>query len=215
MSAEPQFSLGPAWSQQFLSGLQLWQSMRQGEIGLMPREPLDSTRLLATLNAILVDWFDPALHFVGGGEPRLALVEQPPALAPDQPVRLLALNAFTAQAASVSVETGGICFEDPFWAIFAAQALAVGQPLALPLAADNVALWQGVARLATAIRQRTYEPEQFFAPIVGFYPAASAPGFTLLDIDPARLEALRARGMQSLLAPPRFFELYRAPAAPG
>jgi len=214
MAPETPFTLGPDWVKQFMSGMRLLHFLRGEDVTIVPKTPMAPTVLIEILQEIIAGHYQPDRYFRAGDKPVLDLISQPPVVAAGEVYTLLGFNAETQRSRAISTETGGIAFEDPFWAIFAAQAVAEKRNLALPQAKDTLALWANVREAAAAIRRKNYAPAAFFAPISGFHPPDAAPRFALLTIDARQLEALRTRGLQSFLQPPRFFELFQSPAMP-
>lgn len=211
MVPEIRFTLGQDWVKQFMSGMRLLHFLQQQDVTIAPRIPVDPNVLVQVLQEIVEGSYQSDKYFSVGEKPLLELISQPPVVEPSKVYTLLGLNAETARSRFISTQTGGIAFEDPFWAIFAAQAVAEKLKLALPLAKNNMDLWQNAQELAMAIRQHKYKPEKFFGAISDFYPLGSPPRFSLITIESNQLEALRTRSMQSFMRPPRFFELFQLP----
>lgn len=211
-------TLGERWRDYYVAGMTLLHILLSHDVAVAPKgEPTPDT-LLQVLRDVAGGRYQPD-NYVSvnpGGAPRFALLPQPPALVPGTEYLLIGLNALTARGQFVSVRTGGIVFEEPIWAMLAAHAVSTtsNPRLALPKAKDHEQLWKNLALVVNAVRQGTYRPQDFFAPVVGFVPPAVAPEFTLLSVAADQLLSLRIRGAQALkvTTPPRFFELFKADA---
>jgi len=211
-------TLGERWRDYYMAGMTLLHILLGYDVAIAPKSDLTPETLLQVLRDVAGGVYQPAHYFSVNpdGAPRFALLPQPPSLAPGTDYLLISLNALTARGQFVSTRTGGIVFEEPIWAILAAHALStMNNPrLALPKAKDHEQLWKNMALAVNAVRQGTYKPQDFFAPIAGFVPPATAPEFALLTVTADQLLSLRIRGAQALkvTAPPTFFELFKADA---
>jgi len=167
------------------------------------------------LQAIVTGKYDSAAYFVAGQMPPLPTLQSPALPPTDDDYTLISLNAATDWSEFVSVETGGLVFEDPFWAVFAAHALSLKESVALPLANNNDELWKKIENVTEAVKQGTYQPSQFLGKTTDFVPPNSAPAFELITINSTKLSALRERGMQSFIAKTnlKFYELFQKPQA--
>ena len=209
MAHEFMFTLGQDWVKQFISGMRLLHCLQQQqEVPIVPQTPINPSVVVEILQEVIAGSYQSDKYFIVGEKSSLELIFQPPKIVPSRIYNLLSLNTETARSRLVSVDTGGVAFEDPFRAIFAAQAIAQKLELALPLAKDNMDLWKKNQDLEIAIRQKKYKAESFFGSIDGFSPLGSFPQFSLITIESDQLESLRKRGMQSFMRPPRFFELF-------
>ena len=207
-------TLGQAWVDQYLYGIFLLHILIGNDVSLIsPKTEVSLQAFTEVLQEISSGVYNPATHFqLGGFDPRV-LIAQPPALPPQSRHILICLNASTARAKFISTQTGGIAYENPIWAIFAAYAISRNESVAIPLADNNEKLWENLRALDTSVRQHRYSPRQYFGEIEGFFPPNSRPEFTLLSVDADQLEGLRKRGMQTLKVsvPPKFYELFQKP----
>lgn len=204
-------TLSQRWMDQYLSGMMLFHTLLGQDAAITPKVQLTLDGLVHTLQEIVSGTYQAIHHFHGGASAALRLTVQPPALMPQTQYALIVLNATTARSNFVSVETGGIAFEDPVWAIFAAHAVSQDWSLAVPRAMHNAALWRNLTFLADAVAKGGYQAKRFLGPIDGFCAPEGTPRFGLLTVDSGQLDALRARGMQALMTAqgPRFYELFQ------
>jgi hypothetical protein len=151
----------------------------------------------------------PEKYFRIGPAPQPILLHHPPPLHDGVEYTLLTLNAVTPVHKFVSVQAGGVAYEDPFWAILAAHAIAQHTRVALPLAEDNDELWKNVEITGSAILHGNYDPYRFFGAIEDF---SSEPQFGLISVSTQLLRALRKSGMQALpiASLPLFFQLFES-----
>ena len=207
-------TLGQDWAGQYVSAMSLMHRISNYETRIKPRQPPTADILVEMLNKIVGGQYVPANYFAEGGSLQPAVHTAPPQIAEGARYSLISLNAETTRSEFTSTQTGGIIFEDPVWAVLAAQALATKRLVGVPLAQDNDHLWKNVARAAADIEGRAYQPEHFLAPVVGFIPPAASWRFDLVTVESEQLLALRKRGTQALrvAVPPRFFELFQPPA---
>ena len=200
-----------AWLEQYLSALVLLNLMLGQPAATTPlRKPVQES-IARTLNEIARGLYRPDRHFAQG-RARPPLAQERRELVAAENYTVILLNASTAESDFASVQTGGVLFEDPAWAVFAAEGSAQGRMLGVPLAADDAELSARLPHLETAIREKKYAPEKFFAPVTGFVnpPVAS---FSLVQVTGSQLTALRKQGIQSFGKPsPKFYVLF-APAA--
>ncbi|MCU1234749.1 MAG: hypothetical protein JWP63_2716 [Candidatus Solibacter sp.] len=206
----PLFTLGSGWVEQYLSSMVLLNFLLgHPTAGTALRAP-DIESLPHILNEIAQGKYEPGRYFQSGGPARRSFVVRPPDLLPGEMYTVLVLNGSTPTSDFVSVETGGIIFEDPAWAVFAAHALTQQPKRGVPLALDTPDLWKRIAVLSTAIHDGKYSPSAFFGPVTGFIGASSAPAFQLMEITGEKLAALRSRGMQSFGSPtPKFYMMFQ------
>jgi hypothetical protein len=206
------FTLEDRWVDQFLSGMMLYHVLIGRANFIMPKAAVTLDTFLAILQTIILGTYDPASYFDSrpGQIVRPSLQTQPPRIAPGKRYDLIILNALTARSRFVSVDSGGLAFEEPVWAILAAHAVASKASVALPRARDDQNLWNRLAEVSEGIAQSRYDPQLFMGPIDGFMGTDGIPRFSFLEVEEAQLSALRARGMQTLrvAVPPKFFELY-------
>lgn len=210
----PTFSLGSAWADQYVSGMVLLNMLLGQATAVTPLRAPDQESLLQTLQEIARGTYRPERYFRAGRASPAALTLEPPALAASQTYNVLVLNASTRTTDSASTETGGIAFENPVWAIFAAQAIAARSGRGVPAAGSNPQLWARLSDLSAAVRGGKYSPDGFFGPISGWLPPSAPPAFHVVEVTEAKLKALRERGIQSFGTPsPKIYELFERPAA--
>lgn len=213
MVAELTLTLGQRWADHYLSGMMLLHILLGHSPAITPKAPPTPETLLDALQDVAAGVYSPDKYFKPGPASWPPLVSAPPPLAPGGRYALVGLNASTTGGQFVSVRTGGVAFEDPLWAIFAAHAAAKKFRVGLPLARDNEDLWRRTVVVAEAVRQGNYKPGDFLAVTDGYIAPEDAPKFTLLSVETVQIEALRARGLQSLKVPtPKFYELFQPPA---
>lgn len=212
----PVLTLGELWRDHYIVGITLLHMLLGYDTSVSPKGDPTPETLLRLLRDVAMGSYQPAKYVNPGGTPRFPLVLLPPSITPDAEYLLISLNALTTRGRFVSARTGGIVFEDPVWAILAAHAVSnTSNPrLALPKAKDNEELWKNISLAVNAVRQGTYRPQDFFGPIEGVVPPATAPEFALLTVAADQLMRLRARGAQALkvTVPPTFFELFKGGA---
>ena len=210
----PTFSLGSAWAEQYVSGMVLLNMLLGQASAVTPVRAPDQESLLQTLQEIARGAYRPERHFRAGRASAVAFTIEPPPLAASQTYHVLVLNASTKTTDFGSTETGGIAFENPVWAIFAAQAIAARSGLGVPAAGSNTELWARLSGLAAAVRGGTYSPTAFFGPVTGWLPPSAPPAFHVVEVTEAKLKALRERGIQSFGTPsPKLYELFERPSA--
>lgn len=134
---------------------------------------------------------------------------------------LLALNAMTEVGMTVSLQVGGIAYEDPVWALIVAASIGRGTPSVVPRAPDAAALWPLAAETLVGLAQTGEVAATTLAPAIDFLAAAlprdpdiapiSGPRFYVIQVQGEHLLALRDAGMQALpvTRPPRFFQLFQ------
>jgi hypothetical protein len=200
-----------SWIEQYVSALVLLNLMLGQPKATVPLQPAAPESIVRTLNEIARGLYRPSRHFGEGTAAPPLRVERKELVATGS-YTVIVLNATTPQSDFVSVENGGILFEDPAWAVFAAEGLAQGRMLAVPIAASEAELGARLPRLETLVRASKYAPEEFFAPVTGFA-NPPVPSFSLMQVTGAQLTALRGRGIQSFGKPgPKFYMLF-TPAA--
>src|SRR3954451_22716326 len=112
----PSFTLGPSWVDQYVSGIILLNTLL-GHSATTPARPVTPEVMMQTLQGIVHGRYKPEPGSSQKGSPGgRELTLQPPNLVPSQAYLLLVLNASTPTSDFVSVETGGLAFEDPAWA---------------------------------------------------------------------------------------------------
>jgi hypothetical protein len=196
--------------QQYVSGLVLLNIMLSHPTANAPMRKPTTESVVVTLNEIAHGLYRPDQHFAQAGV-RIPFRLERKELVPADRYVVIVLNATTPESDFASVAAGGVIFEDPAWAVFAAESIAQGRMRAVPLAANDKELWQRLPELERAVQQSTYSPENFFSPVTGFT-SPSGPEFGLLEINGAQLLALRTRGIQSFGNPtPEFYELFKPP----
>jgi len=206
------FEIASAWMDQYVSALVLLNFLLGHATATAPIEKPTPESLVLTLNEIANNSYRPGKHFSVGG-PRTPFRLKRNELVATDKYPVIVLNARTAESDFVSVDSGGVIFEDPAWAVFAAECLSKKQMLGVPLARTEGELWDQLPRLESSVQKSTYAPSHFFSPITGFI-GDSGPIFTLMEVDGAQLTALRARGVQSFGKPkPRFYILFKPPVA--
>jgi len=198
------------WAEQYISALVLLNLMLGYPQSTEPYRETPPESVVRTLNEIAVGAYKPTEHFLEGAQ-RSPLRLQQKECVPTELYTVIVLNARSSRSDFLSVNLGGVIFEDPVWAVFAAMNISKKQMFALPLAGSDNALWQHVPDLEAAARASKYDPAHFFAPATGF----SAPGvarFSLMQISGAQLDGLRKFGARTFGSPPLFYELYAKPA---
>jgi hypothetical protein len=221
------FTLGPAWVDQYVSSLVLLNALLGHPSNPPVPRPATPESMIQTLQQIAHGYYKPEQGSLSGGPGPLGLTLQPPALAPSQTYLAIVLNASTKTSDFASVETGGIIFEDPAWAVLAAHAIAqvprlgaalpfdkpdLWRKLGVPIASDNADLWRRLGRVQDAARTAKYSPLDFFGAISGFLSQASQPEFRLIQVTSEQMSGLRERGVQSFGKPMRFYELFQRSA---
>jgi hypothetical protein len=196
---------------QYISALVLLNLMLGQSAATSPIHKLSPDAVVRTLNEIAHGVYSPSRHF-HSGEPRHPFRMERQELVATEMYTVVVLNSTTHASDFVSVSTGGVIFEDPAWAVFAAEGIAQGRKLAVPLAAKDQDLWERRARIEEAVIASRYSTADFFGPITGFVDPPT-PSFRLLQVTGAELAALRARGIQSFGKPaPKFYVLFQPPA---
>jgi hypothetical protein len=202
--------MGPGWIEQYISALVLLNVLLGNPTYTEAIHPTTPDSLILTLNAIAHGRYQPN-QFFSIGRPRVSFHLISEEVVATKTYTVIVLNARTAESDFVSVDTGGVIFEDPAWAVFAAQCIAKKQMLAVPKAVSNKELLTKLSDLEKAVQHANYVPSNFFAPITGFINSTD-PQFTLLQIDGRQLAALRSEGIQSFgKDKPRFYVLFQPP----
>ncbi len=207
-------TLGERWTDHYLAGVVLLHLLLGQDPPGTPKNPPTPAVLLELLRDVAAGKYDAAKYFVKGGPRQAGIAAEPPALDPKRTYEVIALNAVTPRNTMVSVTAGGVAFEEPIWAILAAHEISRhhrGAPVAVPKAPDTAALWKNIAAAAQSIRDGQYRPESFLGAIDGFIPPAEQAVFELVPVTGAKLDALRARGVQTIPVGnrPKYFELYQ------
>lgn len=204
------FTVGEHWKERFRDGMEIVCTLLHYEVPLVSDRNLSLESALASLNRLASGKIQSSVR---SGEHRpstFALLEPPPHLEPSANYLLLTLNAVTPRSEFVSSATGGVAFEDPFWAVLSAMALSQKKMAVLPIAANNEELWTKVSAVDIAVREGSYKESNFFQNAKGFIPPAEFPKFETVTVVGEQLAALRSRGVQTLkgTAPPRYYELF-------
>jgi hypothetical protein len=204
---EAVFSTDSGWVSRWQAGTLLVHRIKgeNASIGV----PLESspTTFVRFLNDLAAGQYSSSSYFRQGA-PDAVFVEEPPALDPNRRYRLVILNAVTPRSEFVSVTSGGIAFEDPFWAVLAAYAVSQSRDAALPVADNNSELWKRAADLNRNPSIRLAVGE-FLGPITGFLSPNNSPNFVSIEVDGKSLADLRERGMQSIKGDVlKFYELF-------
>jgi hypothetical protein len=201
------------WVQQYLCGIMFFHFLSGYDLNIVPKtEPTPET-LVFVLQDIVEGKYEPSKYFKSSNAAQTSFVSEAPPLPPKNLFALIHLNASTARSQFVSVPDGGILYEDPIWAILAAHAISMNTSVAVPIAQGNQELWKNLPLLKKAVMEKTYKPQEFFGSINGFIPSGSSAKFGLLVVESDKIQALRERGVQSLMAQDglRFFELFLTP----
>lgn len=206
----PSFTLGPSWVDQYVSSIVLLNALLGHPTNAVSR-PTTPESMIKTLQEIAHGNYKPEQGSQRGVPGAGEFILEPPALTPSQVYLVIVLNASTATSDFVSVATGGIVFEDPAWAVFAAHGIAKIPRFGVPLASDYTDLWRKLGSIQAAIRSSKYSPREFFGSVSGFVPPSSQPEFRLMQVTSEQMSALRARGIQSFGTPLRFYELFERP----
>ena len=200
------------WLEQYVSALVLLNLMLGQTTATTPIQKPSPESIVRTLNEIAHGLYRPSRHFTNGG-PRLSFHLERKELVATESYTVIVLNATTPESEFVSVNTGGVIFEDPAWAVFAAEGVAQGKMFGVPIAGTDAELWSRLPQLEKAVQESKYTPSDFFSPITGFT-NPSTPSFSLLQVSGAELTALRTRGIQSFGKPtPKFYVLFKPHAA--
>ncbi len=213
---EPGFTLGDRWLDHLTAGLDGVLSLN-GRPGARAGLPAGSTpeTLVSLLQDVVAGRWQGFEATQSAAHRESTIVSSPPQLSSRAGYLLIGWNAETARSRLVSTTTGGVIFEDPFWALLAAHAASrkMRVPVGVPWADGPEDLWKRAPVAARAITVGQYQPEDFFGPILGWVPPAERPKFELLTVGAEQVSALRARGVQALKVsrPPKFFELYHPP----
>jgi len=211
--ANAQFTVGDAWTRRFLSGMDLVSRFAHYDLPRVSESNLDVDYAVATLNSLARGRFQTSDRLGEREQGRPQPPTEPPQIDISARYSLFALNALTAKGEFVSSPTGGICFEDPFWAVLSAAALAQKKLTALPKAGSNAELWRNSSIVNEAVRAGDYGESSFFQEIKGWISPAEFPTYETKVVRGEQLAALRDRGFQTLegTTPPRFYELYTVP----
>jgi hypothetical protein len=205
------FEITSGWMEQYVSALMLLNILLGQPTATSAMNRPTPESLVLTLNEIAQGRYRPAQYFTAGGA-RLSFPLHRNELVATKSYTVILLNATTPESDFASVNTGGVIFEDPAWAVFAAECIGHGQMLGVPTAQTDDELWKELPRIEKAVRHSTYSPSNFFSPITGFIDSPG-PSFRLTEISGAQLTALRARGIQSFGNPtPKFYILFRPQA---
>ena len=202
------------WIEQYFSALVLLNVLLGQPAATTPLEKHPAPdSMVRTLNEIARGLYRPARYF-SPGEARHHFAHEQRELVPTEQYTVVLLNASTSVTDFASVDTGGILFEDPAWAIFAAEGLSHQPGLAIPLATNHAELAKRLALLESAVKSKHYKAHDFFGPVTRFQnpPVAS---FSFLQITGAQLDALRKEGIATFGRPtPKMYVLFDPPPPP-
>jgi hypothetical protein len=204
------FTLGERWREQFSAGMDVVRVLAHYELPVLETN-FSVDFALDVLNKLASGTLRPSRKSAERGlEPHRLLQDRPPQLEASAKYLLVTLNAMTSRAEFVSSATGGIAFEDPFWAILSAAALSQKKMTVLPKATSNEELWKNVSVVHKTVQEGSYNPLDFFDYAQRFVPPAESPRFKIATVTSDQLEGLRSRGMQTLRTstPPEFYELF-------
>ena len=209
----PMMTLAEHWMDHYLTGVVLLHTLLGYDVAVKFKSPPAPETLIQLLQDVAGGRYEPAKYFEPGPKPGLTLTTGLPAVAIDKTYLLIGLNVATPRSQLVSIDAGGVVFEEPVWAILAAHALSGKGPeekVAIPKAASPLDLWKNIRVAAEAIQAGTYKPSQFFAPVEGFIAPAAGPKFELYAVEAAKVELLRWKSAQALRVsvPPKYFEMY-------
>lgn len=206
-------TLGLHWSQHYLCGIMLFHSLAGYDLNIALKTEPTPESILLVLQDIVEGKYEPSKYFNSSNAVQTSCVSEVSPLPIDNAFVLVRLNATTSRSQFISVPGGGILYEDPIWAILAAYAISMNSSTAVPIAKGNKELWKNLSVLNKAIMDKTYKPQEFFGIIEGFISPDSSPKFDLLVVESDKIQALRDRGMQSLMTKDglRFFELFFTP----
>lgn len=131
----------------------------------VPLRPLDMGAVVAIGQALRSGTYQPAHWF--GPQRALPGVPAPSTLAP--PIEALVKYAVIVAPNEpsgremISRRSGGILYEDPFYALLASFNLGrFGMPWAEPLVASRQAAWQQRPAIVAELARGVYRPEQYF-----------------------------------------------------
>jgi len=209
------FSCGADWQQRFLAGVRAVHAAMGVPGEPRPLAALDAGFVQRVLQSLASGGYSPHSQFSSGTDQIHALAAKMPELRRDSIYTCIVLNARSARSDLISVENGGVLFEDPFWAVVAAYAVSGKPPLAIPRAKSAEEMWAGAGALYAGLLKRR-DAEIPLARAVGFIGAPETAAFRLAGVRGEKLEALRNRGMQSfeIDGAVRFYDFFLPPAAP-
>lgn len=202
-------ALAEYWANHYMAGMLLLHTLLGGETAVVPNSTPSPDGLVLLLNEVARGEYHPEKYFTAGTGRGGSVLPGPPSLREDQVYKVIRLNAETRRNRMVSVEAGGLIFEEPVWAILAAESLSPrhsAAKFALPRASDVTTLWKKIPEIAAAVRSGAYLPQDFFAPVEGYL--GPKVEFEVLEISGKDLAALRLKGVRSFGIPPRYFELF-------
>src|SRR5262245_18010191 len=114
--ATPAPTLGNRWTDHFLPAIHAAHHLLGfPAVAACKTAPTVQT-MVDILNALATSKYKPDTHVLAKPGPAVTLAAQPPKLEAHTDYQVLTLNAITALNMQVSSATGGILFEDPFWA---------------------------------------------------------------------------------------------------
>ncbi len=151
------FTLGPSWVDQYVSSMMLLHALMGHPANAQASRPTTPESIIRTLQQIAHGQYVPEQGPPNGSPDAPEFTLAPPALAPSQNYLVIVLNASTPTSDFASVDAGGVIFEDPAWAVFAAHAIAQAPRfeqdprVGVPLASDQASLWRGIGLIQQAI----------------------------------------------------------------
>jgi hypothetical protein len=190
MQYTSKFSCGEAWKARTAAALRLVAAT--GRPAVAQPLPSDPQSLRTLLDSLIADKPVPAVN-----PDDFPLQADPPPLNESEACLCVLIPVRTKRSDTISVEVGGILYEDPFWAILAAAGLSMKPSLALPSASNNEGLWAMAATAAQASRPQV-ALAALLLPSTGTLPRNGRPTVRLVEFTGQALTALRSRGMQSL-----------------
>jgi hypothetical protein len=198
-------SLGSHWIVHFMAGIRLVHLLTHLDPQVVPRAGFTPEEAVKVLNEIVDGKYRPQDHFVHNETQSPGMTTSAPRIDPQSEYLVFRLNLVTSMAYKISGNTGGVVFEDPFWAVYAAYSAWFTQRkdvtgrlerpwVGIPLASDNQQLWKNAPIAYAAVEHGNYKPEQFLSAAKGFLPPSNRPNFDLMTLPAETIEALRAHG---------------------
>jgi hypothetical protein len=205
-------TLESQWRNQHLAGIQCVHALLGYDLNVAPKVNMTYETFVQVLQELATGIYNPSNYFTFTQLKHYPLTTEPPRLKTETKYVLVALNGLTTTGEFVSISTGGIIFEEPFWAILASNAIYKTQnpQFALPKARNNEELWNNISDVADRIKHEAFHYQDFFEPIQGFISPATVPRFELLYVNSEQLMALRTDGAQAIgtTTEPKFYELF-------
>src|ERR1035437_4709372 len=121
---EGKMALAEYWANHYMAGVLLLHTLLGGETAVVPNSTPSPDGLVLLLNEVARGEYHPEKYFTAGTGRGGSVLPAPPKLAEDQVYSVIRLNAETRRNKMVSVEAGGLIFEEPIWAILAAESLS-------------------------------------------------------------------------------------------